>query len=221
MFVQFIIFPIVSNKLGRLNTFRLVILAYPLLYVLAPYLTLLPDTFKMPCVYLVVVWKVVAQCFSYPSAAMMLANMAPKRALGTVNGVSATSMTLCRTIGPLFSGAIQSAGSTAGYSGLSWWSIAVVAAVGAVECMWMKGSKPTESPAEPVRRRHSMAHDDDLDNAADSDSEGTVCDEARLSESDDGTLCNTPSMRESMENAPLPKDLEENLLSLLDEQRSS
>ena len=96
----------------------------------------------MPGVYLVILWKVFGQCLSYPSLAIMLANMAPsKRVLGTLNGSAASSASLCRAFGPAVSGIVHSLGMGAGYSGLSWWTIAVVAALGATESLWMKEEK--------------------------------------------------------------------------------
>lgn len=203
MLVQLIAFPVITRKLGNLLTFRIVILAYPLLYALAPYLVLLPNSFKMPCIYLLVIWKVTAQSLSYPSAAIMLANLAPsKKVLGTINGVAASSVTLCRTIGPLFSGAIQSAGSTMGYSGLSWWACAVVAAAGAAECMWMREEKKGNS-CDNMRTEDDRITLLNQDSSVDSDSEVTVYDDARSSGSDDDTLCFSPTSRASLEE-PVP-----------------
>src|SRR5262249_2186018 len=131
-----------NRKFGSLNTFRFVILAYPALYFLTPYLALLPRDLRMPGVYLILVWKVTAQSLAYPSTAIMLANSAPsKKVLGTLNGVAASSASLCRAFGPTVSGFIQSAGLRLGYSGLSWWSCALVAMVGATESLWMNEEK--------------------------------------------------------------------------------
>lgn len=142
MIVQIFVFPIISRKLGSLKTFRAVILAYPFLYFLVPYLPLLPRNLRMPCVYLVLLWKVTAQSLAYPSLAMMLANLAPsKKVLGTLNGVAASSASLSRAIGPTVSGVIHTAGLHLGYSGLSWWSCAVVALVGTLVSLWMDDSQ--------------------------------------------------------------------------------
>ncbi|KAL0254437.1 hypothetical protein SLS55_009912 [Diplodia seriata] len=139
MIVQIFIFPVVSRKFGPLKTFRAVIFAYPFLYTLTPYLTLLPETMRMSGVLLVLIWKVTAQSLAYPPLAIMLANSAPsKKVLGTLNGVAASSASLCRAFGPTVSGGIQSAGLSLGYSGLAWWTCAFVAIIGATESIWMR-----------------------------------------------------------------------------------
>jgi len=138
MIVQIFVFPVVSRKFGSLKTFRAVILAYPFLYFLVPYLPLLPKTFRMPGVYVVLLWKVTAQSLAYPSLAMMLANLSPsKKVLGTLNGVAASSASLSRAIGPTASGFVHTAGLHLGYSGLSWWTCSLVALFGASVSLWM------------------------------------------------------------------------------------
>ncbi|KAL1625533.1 hypothetical protein SLS56_007280 [Neofusicoccum ribis] len=142
MIVQIFVFPVVSRKFGPLKTFRAVILAYPFLYTLTPYLTLLPEAMRMAGVLLVLIWKVTAQSLAYPPLAIMLANSAPsKKVLGTLNGVAASSASLCRAFGPTVSGGIQSAGLSLGYSGLAWWTCAFVAIIGATESIWMREVK--------------------------------------------------------------------------------
>jgi hypothetical protein len=202
MVAQLIVFPIVSKKLGNLWTYRIVIFGYPILYLFIPYLPLLPTFFRMPSVYLVIVAKVTAQAFSYPSLAIMLTNLAPsKRVLGTLNGAAASSATLCRTLGPLVSGGIQSWGSTAGYSGIAWWACAAIATVGVIEGLMITEEngrieyqhiKPMDEEASPGK----------LDSAGDvSDSEVTACDDSRRSSTDDGTLCDSPGPRLSVDAA--------------------
>lgn len=142
MIVQIFVFPIISRKFGSLKTFRAVVLGYPFLYCLVPYLPLLPRNLRMPCVYLVLLWKVTAQSLAYPSLAMMLANLAPsKKVLGTLNGVAASSASLSRAVGPTVSGFVHTAGLHLGYSGLSWWSCALVALIGTLVSLWMDDSQ--------------------------------------------------------------------------------
>ncbi len=150
MAVQLFVFPAINKRLGSLMTFRLVVMAYPLLYFLVPYLALLPHGLRMPGVYFVLVWKVTAQSLAYPSTAIMLANSAPsKRVLGTLNGAAASSASLCRAFGPTVSGLIQAAGLKIGYSGLPWWTSSAVAVSGAVLSMWLVETKRVDSVVEP------------------------------------------------------------------------
>ncbi|KAF2493144.1 MFS general substrate transporter [Lophium mytilinum] len=116
MFAQLIVFPWINLRLGTLRTFWLGIFTYPLLYVITPYLILLPHSFRLPGVFAILAWKV----------------------LGTLNGAAASSASVCRGFGPTLSGMIQSTGQTIGYSGLAWWMCASVALVACVPSAMMK-----------------------------------------------------------------------------------
>lgn len=145
MIAQLVIFPWISKKLGSLRTFWLTIAFYPFLYVLAPYLALLPKNLRIPGIILLLVWKVTAQSLSYPSLAIMLANASPsKKVLGTLNGAAAASASVCRGFGPTVSGAVDSVGDRIGMSGLAWWTCAGIAAIG-----WMPGFLMKEERKRP------------------------------------------------------------------------
>lgn len=138
MIAQIVIFPLVSDRLGPLTTFRIAVLTYPLLYLLIPYLVLVPQSLRLPCIILVLLWKVTAQSFSFPSQSIMLANSAPsKRVLGTLNGLAMSSASLARAFGPTLIGFIHAMGRQSGYSISSWWSCALVAMVGAMVSLLM------------------------------------------------------------------------------------
>ena len=149
MFATLFVFPFVNRKIGSLATFRLVILSYPLLYLMVPYLTLVPTALRMPCIYFVLVWKVTAQALSYPSLAIMLANATPsKKVLGTLNGVAASSASLCRAFGPTLSGLVQSLGLSVGVLGLPGWANSFVALIGAILSLRMIEEKRRYSKVE-------------------------------------------------------------------------
>lgn len=133
MFVTIFVFPVVNRRLGSLATFRLVVISYPLLYLMVPYLTLVPESLRMVSVYCLLIWKVSAQALALPSLMIMLANSAPSRkVLGTINGFAASSASGCRAFGPTLSGMVQAAGLSHGMLGLPWWTNALVAVVGAM-----------------------------------------------------------------------------------------
>ncbi|KAK5126126.1 hypothetical protein LTR85_011481 [Meristemomyces frigidus] len=138
MIATMVVFPIVSRRLGSLATYRMVVLSYPLLYLAVPYITLVPAAFRMPAVCVVIVWKVTAQAFAFPSTNIMLANSAPStKVLGTLNGVASSAASGCRAFGPTVSGILQSAGLSMGVLGLPWWMNAVIAGLGAVLSLFM------------------------------------------------------------------------------------
>jgi hypothetical protein len=132
-----VIFPTVHRRCGSLFTFRAAVLGYPLLHFLVPYIGLVSDRLRYPVIGLILFWKVTAGSFAYPSNNIMLADAAPSlTVLGTLNGVAASSASLARALGPIVSGAAQTRGAAAGYSGLAWWTCAAVAAVGAVVSLY-------------------------------------------------------------------------------------
>ncbi|KAF2659931.1 MFS general substrate transporter [Lophiostoma macrostomum CBS 122681] len=145
MVAQLVVFPWISKRLGSLRTFWLTIALYPFLYLIAPYLALLPRRFRIPGIVLLLVWKVTAQSLSYPSLNILLANSAPsKRVLGTLNGTAASSASVCRGFGPTISGAVATLGDNMGVSGLAWWTIAGVAMIA-----WIPGSFMKEERRRP------------------------------------------------------------------------
>ncbi|CAK3765533.1 related to permease of the major facilitator superfamily [Lecanosticta acicola] len=138
MVATIVIFPIVNRKMGSLWTYRSVVMLYPLLYLLVPYSSLVPDSLKLPCIYAALVWKVTAQAFAFPSSSIMLANSAPSsKVLGRLNGAAASAASACRAFGPTFSGLLQSAGLSIGTLGLPWWVNVLIAGIGAVISMFM------------------------------------------------------------------------------------
>ena len=158
MVATMVLFPIVSRRLGSLATYRMVVLSYPLLYLIVPYITLVPSFLRMPAVCLVIVWKVTAQAFAFPSTMIMLANSAPStKVLGTLNGVASSAASGCRAFGPTVSGVLQSAGLSIGVLGLPWWMNALVAGLGSILCLYMVEEKrrtfdsEKQSPGEESR----------------------------------------------------------------------
>lgn len=133
MLATVFLFPIVVRKIGALSLFRLIAISYPVLYIATPYLVLLPSNLRMIGVYAVVIWKCTFSTMAYPSNAILLTNSAPSLLLlGTINGVAASTASLCRAFGPTVSGFLFSAGLKMGYSGLAWWCSALITIGGAL-----------------------------------------------------------------------------------------
>jgi hypothetical protein len=133
MIATVFLFPIVVRKLGALGLFRTITLSYPLLYIVTPYMVLLPGSLRMAGVYVLAIWKCTFATMAYPSNAILLTNSAPSLLmLGTINGVAASTASLSRAFGPTISGILFSTGVKLGYSGLAWWCSAFITIVGAV-----------------------------------------------------------------------------------------
>lgn len=158
-------FPALTRYLGSLTLFRITVLTYPFLYIITPYLTLVPSSLRMPCVYFILMWKVCAQAFTMPSALIMLANNTPSpKVSGTLNGAMAASASLCRTFGPTFSGLLQSAGLSVGALGLPWWTNAAVAVIGAIIAIFMREEKRRTFDNEKEVPMHNEPEHDDVMN---------------------------------------------------------
>ncbi|KAI0803975.1 major facilitator superfamily domain-containing protein [Xylaria sp. FL0064] len=133
LLVNMFLVPKVLRRFGALRSFRFIVVAYFLLYLVTPYLVLLPPAYRMVGLAVVLAWKCTFSTIVYPSNAILTADSAPSRlALGTINGVAASTASLCRAFGPTISGILYSIGLKTGYSGLAWWSTALVAIGGAV-----------------------------------------------------------------------------------------
>jgi hypothetical protein len=166
---QLAIFPAINRRYGSLFTFRAAVLGYPVLYFLVPYLGLVPQHLRYPAIGAMLVWKVTAQSFAYPSNNIMLADAAPAlTVLGTLNGVAASSASLARACGPIVSGVAQTRGAAIGYSGLAWWTCAAVAVAGAVVSLYQ---------THEVRNRRAVDEVDEVDRES-SDSLTPLIDDA-------------------------------------------
>ncbi|KAI9674234.1 MAG: hypothetical protein M1817_002052 [Caeruleum heppii] len=139
MMAQLFLFPAVARRFGSLRVFRFVAMTYPLLYLVVPYVVLLPKPLQMLGIYLCLLVKVTYHVLAYPSNAILLTNSAPSMlVLGAINGIAASTASLCRAFGPTVSGLIHAAGLEMGYSGLAWWCSGAVCLVGALESLWME-----------------------------------------------------------------------------------
>ncbi len=142
MMAQIVIFPLAVRHFGCLNTFRFVVISWPILYFLVPYLVLLPERLQMFAIYFCLTWKITAQVLAFPSNAILLTNSAPSMlVLGVINGVAASTASLMRALGPTFTGFIHSLGLEIGYTGIAWWASGFICLLGAIESFWMVEGK--------------------------------------------------------------------------------
>ncbi|KAM4056839.1 major facilitator superfamily protein [Hirsutella rhossiliensis] len=143
---NYVIVPPVTRRLGSLRLFRMLAFSYFALYLVTPYLVLIPERLRMPAVYALVIWKCTYATMAYPNNAILLANSAPnKQVLGTINGIAASTASLCRALGPTVSGILYAVGLRTGYSGLAWWFSGLVTIAGAY-----LSSQITEGETKPA-----------------------------------------------------------------------
>ncbi|KAK6828033.1 hypothetical protein PG990_009662 [Apiospora arundinis] len=149
MMINAFLVPFAIGRLGHLRVFQLVAVAYFALYLVTPYLVLLPDNLRMVGICFIIVWKSTFSSLAYPSNAMLTADAAPsQRALGTINGVAASTASLCRALAPAVSGMLYAFGLDTGYSGLAWWFSALVTIAGAFLALRIPTQKTYDEKAQ-------------------------------------------------------------------------
>ncbi|POR34654.1 Putative membrane protein [Tolypocladium paradoxum] len=159
---NFMIVPPVTRRLGSLRLFRLLTFSYFALYLVTPYVVLLPESLRMPAIYVLVIWKCTYSTMAYPNNAILLANAAPsKQVLGTINGIAASTASLCRALGPMLSGALYALGLQTGYSGLAWWFSGMVTIAGAYLSSQITEGEPQAPTPEEALLDDSLLYDDD------------------------------------------------------------
>ncbi|RAL05182.1 MFS transporter [Aspergillus ibericus CBS 121593] len=149
MIAQLWLFPFVVRHFGTLRVFRFVLLVWPPLYLMVPYLILLPEQLQTAAAYVALISKITLHVIAFPATAILLANAAPSsKVLGSINGAAASTASLSRAFGPTITGLLHSKGLESGYSVLAWWACGIVCILGAIESFWMEESEPEKGVAE-------------------------------------------------------------------------
>lgn len=126
------VFPMISQWMGPFYIYKVLSVLYFPCYFFTPYLVLLPDSVRLYFIYVIVIWKSSLSSMSFPANAMIITNTSPGMlSLGTINGVAASTASLCRAFGPSVSGLLYAWGLDVGYSGLPWWAAALASLLGA------------------------------------------------------------------------------------------
>ena len=171
MVAQVVLFPLAVKRLGNLSTFRTTVIAWPLLYLLVPYLVFLPPSLQKGGIVFCLLWRITAQVLGFPAMAILITNSAPSFAvLGLINGVAGSAACLSRAFGPTLSGMLFSWGTSIGYIGIAWWVAAGIALFGAIQSFWMEEGRgrmdeddPKGHESSPYQHMHAAGayHTDD------------------------------------------------------------
>ena len=138
MIATIFFFPIVVQRFGTLATFRFVVMSWPILYFLVPYLLFLPKHLQYSGIFFCLIWKITVQVLAFPAMSILLTNSAPSMmVLGLINGVAASIASLARAFGPTVSGIIHTWGLELGYTGFAWWACGLICIAAAIESLWM------------------------------------------------------------------------------------
>lgn len=139
IFIQFFIFPPVARRFGVLSCLKFTSILFPITYLLTPFTVLFPTpATQQTALFLILLIKCWGIIFAFPCSAIMLTNSAISLSiLGTLNGVATSTGALGRAVGPAIGGWTFSFGVTRGYVILSWWTLAAIAALGAIPTWYL------------------------------------------------------------------------------------
>jgi hypothetical protein len=140
--LQLFIYPRMQARLGTLGVFKVSLMIFPAVYLLAPYLSVLPEEgwwswTRWPALGLIVWGQIMARTMAIPSTVILLTEAAPaKNVLGTVHGAGNMLASLARAVGPAVGGAVYAAGVTEGVVGAVWWFYLVAVTIIAAAWCW-------------------------------------------------------------------------------------
>ncbi len=147
--LQLLVYPRSNDNYGVLPLYRAFVYGFPIAYLLAPYLAIVPSTAAPPkpasgpllwvalCVILGIF--VVSRTFVLPATMILINNCSPHPSvLGTVHGVAQSVGSAARTMGPAIAGFLFGTGLNIGIVGLAWWVLAIAGALAVLTSMWVR-----------------------------------------------------------------------------------
>jgi MFS family permease len=135
LFMQAVVFPLMAERIGVYRLFLLVTVLHPVVYVIMPWLLFVPEGLLWPAIYACLAVRNFFSILLYPLLLILIKEATPTPAvLGRVNGLAASAGAACRMIAPPVAGYLYAVGKKMDFTALAWYSSAVVAVVGAVQC---------------------------------------------------------------------------------------
>ena len=138
--MQLFIYPRVNARLGTVKSWRIFLAAFPIAYILVPYLSVVPSHSPAPaekdgilvwislCVVLFI--QVMGRTFALPATTILVNNASPHPSvLGTMHGIAQSMSAAARTIGPALGGKFYGVGLKGGVVGAVFWGLSGVAVV--------------------------------------------------------------------------------------------
>ena len=133
--LQFGVFSPITYRLGVLRTFRVAGLVFPVVYLLAPLLTILPMRSPLPlpadgiwlwiCMIGLLFLQVTGRTFALPLMQVLTNNCSPHPSvLGSLHGVASSVSSGANSIGPIISSWLFGKGLEMNFIALAWWVLA-------------------------------------------------------------------------------------------------
>ncbi len=120
----------------------MVTMLHPIVYIIVPYLALLPDNMLYPGIWACLTVRNFTSILAYPLILILLKEATPSPCfLGKINGLAASVGAACRTIAPPLGGYLYGVGARIGFTGLAWWASAFVAVIGVFQVAFIVRQK--------------------------------------------------------------------------------
>lgn len=151
LFVQAVVFPILTDLIGVWRVFVICTVCHPISYMLVPYMAIFPEEWVLPGIYACLALRSLPYIMAYPVLLILIKQASPAPSvLGRINGLTASVGAAARSIAPPVSGYLYGVGSRIGVSGLPWWGAGFVAVVGLAQ-MWFVERQKEGSGSVMVR----------------------------------------------------------------------
>ncbi len=145
LFIQAVVFPLAAERMGVYKLFILVCLLHPIAYIIVPSLLYLPDWLLYPGIYFCLTVRNLFSILVYPLLLILIKEATPTPSvLGKVNGLAASAGAACRMVAPPIAGFLYTVGSRTDCTALAWYSSALVAVLGSIQCFSVKREKAPE-----------------------------------------------------------------------------
>ncbi|KAF1846352.1 MFS general substrate transporter [Cucurbitaria berberidis CBS 394.84] len=192
---QFLLFPPLARHLGVLRCLRIAFFAFPCVFFITPFITLIPDpTMKQVAMVALLMFRGMCGTFAFPTSTIMLTNSASSlRILGTLNGFATSMSAIGRAAGPIIGGGLFSWGVKRGYVIVPFWVLSAIAFLALIPTFWLVEGKGFGDDPDSDEESLTLAEDDAGEQNTRPRSIDTD-DEAALSESEFGELGEPPNL---------------------------
>lgn len=149
LFIQAVIFPIATAKVGAFRLFLIVTVLHPIACLIMPYLVWVPESMLWPAIYLCLTIRDIFSIIVYPLLLILIKEATPTPSiLGKVNGFAASAGAACRMLAPPIAGFLYTIGSRADCTALAWWASGLVAIVGSFQCFAVERPRAVDMSPE-------------------------------------------------------------------------
>lgn len=172
--LQLFLYPVINARLGTVKAWRIFLYLFPVVYMMAPFLALVPSTSTPPkpktgpkiwfSLTALIFVQVIARTFATPAAAILINNCSPHPSvLGTIHGMGTSASSAARTIGPALGGYVYGVGLDKGVIGATFWALAGMAVLTVLASnfvrdgdgheIWLEGDEEAEEEGSSEPRR--------------------------------------------------------------------